>query len=129
MSSPYTVVNVKQVEDAAVRFGMAPNIESRFARRALELRNSGLTYLRLAPGYRMPFGHAHERQEEIYLVVSGSVTMKLDDDLVELGAWDAIRVAPEVVRASEAGPNGAEIVAFGAPQAKDTQMRPDFWPA
>jgi mannose-6-phosphate isomerase-like protein (cupin superfamily) len=124
---PYTVVNLKKVEDLAPKFGYAPNLESRFARRALELENSGLSYFRLGPGFRVPFGHTHEQQEEIYLVVSGSARMKLDDEIVELNAWDAIRVAPEIARASEAGPNGAEIVVFGAPHVEDSQMLPEFW--
>jgi quercetin dioxygenase-like cupin family protein len=127
--SPYTIVNLKEVEDLAPKFGFAPNLESRFARESLELENSGLSYFRVAPGFRIPFGHKHEQHEEIYLVVSGSVRMKLDDEIVELNAWDAIRVAPEVARASEGGPNGAEVVAFGAPQVKDSQMLPDFWPS
>jgi len=125
--TPYTIANLKQVEDQAVKFGLSPNLESRFARRALALKQSGVTYFRLAPGYRMPFGHTHEEQEEIYLIVTGSVRMKLDDEIVELGAWDAIRVSPEVARSSEAGPSGAEIVAYGAPQAKDAAMLQDFW--
>jgi quercetin dioxygenase-like cupin family protein len=126
--SPYTVVNLKEVEDLAPKFGFAPNLESRFARRALGLENSGLSYFRLAPGFRTPFGHTHEQQEEIYLVVSGSARMKLDDEIVELNAWDAIRVAPQIARASEAGPNGAEIIAFGAPHVEeDAQMLPEFW--
>jgi quercetin dioxygenase-like cupin family protein len=126
--NPYSVVNLKEVDDMAVKFGLSPNLESRFARGPLELENSGLSYFRLAPGFRMPFGHTHEQQEEIYLVVSGSVRMKLDDEIVELQTWDAIRVAPEIARAPEAGPNGAEIIAFGAPQvAQDSQMLPEFW--
>ena len=125
--SPYTVVNLKKVEDLAPKFGYTPNLESRFARRALELENSGLSYFRLGPGFRVPFGHTHEQQEEIYLVVSGSARMKLDDEIVELNAWDAIRVAPEIARASEAGPNGAEIVVFGAPHVEDSHMLPEFW--
>jgi len=123
----YTIANLKKVEDQAPKFGFAPNLESRFAREALGLTQSGITYFRLAPGFRIPFGHTHEQQEEIYLIVTGSVRMKLDDEIVELHAWDAIRVAPEVARSSEAGPNGAEIVAFGAPPARDTEMLRDFW--
>ena len=127
--SPYTVVNLKEVEDVAPKFGLAPNLESRFAREVLKLEKSGLTYFRIGPGFRVPFGHRHAEQEEVYLVVSGSMRMKLDDEIVELNAWDAIRVAPQLGRASEAGPNGAEIVVFGAPQVKDSEMLPDFWPS
>ncbi len=127
--SDYTVVNLKEVEDMAPRFGFAPNLESRFARKALGLEQSGLSYLRIAPGFRLPFGHTHDTQEEVYLVVSGSARAKLDDDVVELQTWDAVRVAPGVARGLEAGPNGAEVVAFGAPDTdnEDVQMLPDWW--
>jgi mannose-6-phosphate isomerase-like protein (cupin superfamily) len=125
----YTIVNLKEVEDAAPKFGYAPNMESRFARRALELQNSGLSYFRIAPGYRMPFGHHHTDQEEVYLVLAGSARTKLGDEIVELGQWDAIRVAPETARGMEAGPEGAEILAFGAPSNEngDVQMVEGFW--
>lgn len=126
----YTLVNLKtDVEDMAPKFGFAPNLESRFARRTLELENSGLSYFKVAPNYRIPFGHHHAEQEEIYVVVSGSARMKLDDEVVELGAWDALRVPPEVTRGLEAGPDGAEILAFGAPNNEnaDVEMVQGWW--
>ena len=127
--SGYTVVNLKQVEDQAPRFGYAPDLESRFARRALELENSGLSYYKVAPGFRVPFGHRHAEQEEVYIVVAGSARIKLDDEVVELGTWDAVRVAPEITRGMQGGPDGAEILAFGAPSHEnaDAQMVEDFW--
>jgi mannose-6-phosphate isomerase-like protein (cupin superfamily) len=126
----YTVVNLKQVEDQAPKFGYSPNLESRFARIPLELENSGLGYYRVAPGFRLPFGHTHGVQEEIYLVVSGSARMKLDDEVIELRAWDAVRVPGSTMRGFEGGQQGAEIVAFGAPniENKDAEMARDFWP-
>ncbi len=128
-AAPYTVVNLKQVENMAPRFGLSPGLESRFARVPLELRSSGLSYFRIAPGFRTPFGHHHLDQEEIYLVVSGSARAKLDDRVIELAAWDALRVAPETMRALEGGPEGAEIVAFGAPsnQNRDAQVVQGWW--
>jgi mannose-6-phosphate isomerase-like protein (cupin superfamily) len=126
----YTLLHLRSdVEDQAPRFGYSPNLESRFARRALELENSGLTYFKIAPGFRVPFGHRHGEQEEIYLVLSGSARMKLDDEIVELKPLDAIRVPGSVTRGMEAGPQGAEIIAFGAPNNdnKDVEMLPDFW--
>jgi mannose-6-phosphate isomerase-like protein (cupin superfamily) len=126
----YTLVNLKtDVEDMAPKFGFAPNLESRFARRPLELENSGLSYYRVAPNYRLPFGHHHSEQEEVYLVLSGSARMKLDDDIVELGEWDTLRVPAQVTRGFEAGPDGAEILAFGAPsnENKDAEMVEGWW--
>jgi mannose-6-phosphate isomerase-like protein (cupin superfamily) len=125
----YTLVNLKDVEDMAPRFGYSPNLESRFARKALELEKSGLSYYRIAPGYRIPFGHKHAEQEEVYLVISGSVRIKLEDELVDLKAWDAVRVPGQTTRALEGGPEGAEVVAFGAPNTEnaDAEMVHDWW--
>jgi uncharacterized cupin superfamily protein len=127
----YTLLNLKtDVEDMAPRFGYAPNMESRFARTTLGLECSGLSYFKIAPGYRIPFGHRHGEQEEVYVLLSGSARMKLDDEIVELKAMDAIRVPGSTPRGFEAGPDGAEILAFGAPNTdnKDAEMLPDFWP-
>jgi uncharacterized cupin superfamily protein len=125
----YTIVNLKEVEDQAPKFGYSPGLESRFARAALGLRGAGVSYFRYAPGFRMPFGHRHRYQEEVYLMLAGSVRAKLDDEIVELGPWDAIRVAPATVRALEAGSDGAEVLAFGAPsdQNRDAEMLPGWW--
>jgi mannose-6-phosphate isomerase-like protein (cupin superfamily) len=125
----YTLVNLKDVDDMAPRFGYAPNVEARFARRTLALEKSGLSYFKVAPNFRMPFGHHHGEQEEVYLVLSGSARFKLDDEVVELGAWDAVRVPGPVTRAMEGGPEGAEVLAFGAPNTdnRDLEMVPDWW--
>jgi uncharacterized cupin superfamily protein len=112
----YTHVNLKtDVEDQAPNFGLAPNIEFRMARVALGLENSGVSYQRLAPNFRLPFGHKHKQQEEIYVVVSGGGRMKLEDEVIELKQWDAVRVHKDTMRSFEAGANGAEFIAIGAP--------------
>jgi uncharacterized cupin superfamily protein len=123
----YTIVNLKEVEDQAPTFGLSPSIEARFARQALSLEKSGLSYQRLAPGFRMPFGHRHTEQEEIYLVLSGSARFKLEGEVVELRAWDAVRVPAATMRCFEAGPEGVEIIAFGTPHADDVEMSPNWW--
>jgi mannose-6-phosphate isomerase-like protein (cupin superfamily) len=125
----YTVVNLKRVEDMAPKFGLAPGLESRFARVPLELENSGISYFRVAPNFRAPFGHTHTEQEEIYLVVGGSARVRLDDEVVELGEWDALRIPPGLMRGLEAGPEGAEVIAFGAPsnENRDIEMVQDWW--
>jgi mannose-6-phosphate isomerase-like protein (cupin superfamily) len=129
MSAAYTVVNLKQVEDMAPKFGLSPGLESRFARAPLELKKSGISYFRVAPDFRAPFGHTHSEQEEIYLVVSGSARVKLDDDVVELSEWDAVRIPPGTMRGLEGGPQGAEVIAFGAPsnENRDLEMVQDWW--
>jgi mannose-6-phosphate isomerase-like protein (cupin superfamily) len=127
----YTLLNLKSdVEDMAPRFGYAPNVEARFARKPLGLEKSGISYFKIAPSFRMPFGHRHDEQEEIYLVLSGSARVKLDEEILELSPMDAVRVPVATTRGFEAGPEGAEILAFGAPDTdnKDLEMDPGFWP-
>jgi quercetin dioxygenase-like cupin family protein len=127
----YTVLNLKRdVEDSGERFGYAPNMEARFARKELGLERSGISYFKLAPSFRVPFGHRHAEQEEIYLVLSGSARVKLEDDVIELTTMDAVRIPKGVMRGFEAGSNGAEILAFGAPDTdnKDIEMDQGFWP-
>jgi mannose-6-phosphate isomerase-like protein (cupin superfamily) len=123
----YTVKNLKQIENMAERFGIGDGLEARFARSPLELENFGLSYQRLAPNFRIPFGHKHAEQEEAYIVIAGSGRMKLDDEIVELKEWDAVRVPGKVARNFEAGPEGAELIAIGAPVAKDTEMLQGWW--
>jgi mannose-6-phosphate isomerase-like protein (cupin superfamily) len=113
---PFTHKNLKQdLEDVGSNFDGSPDLEFRLATKALELERSGLGYQRLPRNYRFPYGHTHEKQEEVYVVLGGSGRMKLDDEIVELAQWDAVRVAPGTWRGYEAGPEGLEILVIGAP--------------
>ena len=125
----FTVKNLKEVEDAAPKFGMPSGIEAHFARRDLEFEGSGLSYQRFEPGFRMPFGHHHVKQEEVYVVVGGSGRIKLEDEVVDLEQWDAIRVPKDTTRNFEGGSEGIEILAFGAPATGpgDAEMAPGWW--
>ena len=125
--SDYTVQNLKEVDDSATQFGLSPSLEARFARKPLGCEKAGISYQRLAPGFRVPFGHKHAEQEEIYVIIGGSGRAKLGDEIVELKQWDALRVAPATVRGFEAGPDGAELLAFGAGQAGDVEMLQGWW--
>ena len=125
----YTVRNLKEVDDSAPEFGMSPDVEARFARKPLESQKVAVSYQRLQPNVRMPFGHTHAGQEEIYVMLGGSARMKLDDELVELRQWDAVRVDPETMRAIEAGPGGVEYLAIGGPigLANDADVVTGWW--
>ena len=68
-------------------------MDTRFARAALE-------------GFRIPFGHKHVGQEEVYVVVRGSGRIKFEDEVVEVAEWDAVRFDKETMRNVEAGPAG-----------------------
>jgi mannose-6-phosphate isomerase-like protein (cupin superfamily) len=123
----YTIKNLRDVEDAAAKHGFGDLQEARFPREDLGSEAIGFLHLRLKPGKRQPFGHRHERAEEIYLVLSGDGRVKLDGDVVEIGPHDAIRVEPATARAFEAGAGGLELLAFGPRVAGDAQIVKDFW--
>ena len=124
----WAIANLKDdVENSAERFGLAPDLEARFARNPLGLAGGGFSYQKLAPSFRAPTGHRHGRQEEVYVVLGGSGRVKLDDEVRELRQWDAVRVAPEVARAFEAGPEGLELLAIGFGPGGDTELLEDFW--
>jgi len=128
--SDYTIKNLREdVDNAAEQFGLAPDIEARFARDPLEATAFGLSYQRLSPEARFPYGHHHKTQEEVYVVVEGSGRMKLDDEVVDIESWDAIRVGKDTVRSFEAGSEGLTFLAFGAPKAEtqDAEMIPGWW--
>ena len=126
--SGYTIKNLKDVQDSAPKFGMQ-GVEARFASGDLELEKSGLSYQRLDPGVRIPFGHTQKQQEEVYVVLGGSGRVKLDDEIVDIGAHDVVRVDSSVMRGFEGGPDGVEILAFGAPHTGpgDAEMQQDWW--
>jgi mannose-6-phosphate isomerase-like protein (cupin superfamily) len=126
----YTKVNMKEeVEDQAPNFGLSPNLEARMARVPLELEGFGVSYQRIAPNYRVPFAHRHKQQEEVYVVISGGGRAKLEDEIVDLKQWDALRVPKDTMRGFEAGPEGLEVIAIGAPNTGpgDAVMEDDFW--
>ena len=124
----YTIKNLREIEDAAARFGLSDVQEARFAARELDAEATGLALLLVRPGQRQPFAHRHNQAEEVYVVLRGSGRVKLDDEIREVRAMDAIRVAPTVTRAFEAGPEGLELLALGAKHSGDAEMvREDVW--
>lgn len=126
----YTKLNLRDdVEDMAVG-RMPPGIEAHFAKQALDCEKSGVTYYKLGPDFHPPFGHRHAEQEEIYVIISGSAIVKVEDEEIEMGDLDAIRLAPGAARALRAGREGCELIAFGAPkpEGQDVEMLPGWWP-
>jgi mannose-6-phosphate isomerase-like protein (cupin superfamily) len=130
---PFTLRNIKEdLEDIGSKFDGAPDLEFRAATAALELEKSGLSYQRVPAGYRFPYGHTHKTQEEVYVVLRGSGRMKVDNEVVELKEWDAVRVPPGAWRGYEAGPDGLEILVIGAPNLgedprEDVDGQRDWW--
>lgn len=128
----HTVVNLKEVEDLAPKHGLE-GLEMHYATGALDLQKSGLSYQHYEPGARTPFGHSHEQQEEVYVILGGSARLKLDDEIIDLKQWDAVRVPPATTRCFEGGPEGLDLLAIGAPAGSDTgaaadaDMQPGWW--
>jgi len=125
--SDYTIANLKEIDDSAGE--RAADLEARFARSHLDSEHLGVSYFRYAPGYRPSIGHSHREQEEAYIVLGGSGRIKLNDEIVELRQWDVVRVAPQTVRALEAGPDGLEFLAVGAdrPEGGDGIRAENWW--
>jgi len=126
--SSYATVNLLEIENAIGE--RAPGIDGRFGRKHLDSRDLGVSLFRYAPNLRSPMAHSHREQEEAYVVVAGSGSVLLDGQVQELRQWDVVRVAPEVVRAFEAGPDGLDIIAVGGPKPADGDgvMGAAAWP-
>jgi mannose-6-phosphate isomerase-like protein (cupin superfamily) len=125
----YSIKNLRQVEDSAPKHGFSEIGGAHFAHSELKAEDTGLAYHVLRPNKRQAFAHRHDNAEEIYVVLSGSGRIKLDDEVVELETMDAVRLAPSVVRALEAGPDGLELLAFGPRHQADGEILPidGFW--
>jgi len=125
----YTKINIDDVEDSAVAFGLSPSLEARFGGRRLGSTIVGVSRETLAPGFRVPFGHTHRDQEEVYVVLRGSGRIKIEDEIVELAVGDMVRVAAGAWRCSEAGPDGMQLLAVGAPVAEenDAEIEQGWW--
>ena len=126
--SRFAAINLLEVEDSIG--DRAPGIDGRFSRKHLDSRDLGVSLFRYAANLRSPMAHSHREQEEAYVVVAGSGRVLLDDETRELRQWDVLRVAPEVVRAFEAGPEGLDIIAVGGPRPEDGDgvMSAAAWP-
>jgi mannose-6-phosphate isomerase-like protein (cupin superfamily) len=124
----YTLRNLKDdVENSAEKYGLAPDLETRFGRAPLELEGGGFSYQRLAPNYELPFGHRHGSHEEVYVVLAGSGRARLDGEEQELRQWDALRVPPAVARGFAAGPDGMELLVIGFGEGGDAEMLQGYW--
>src|SRR5262245_37446575 len=127
--SAYTKVNLRRdVENQAPKFHMPDELEARFARTPIGGETRGISLTKLDTDFRIPFGRKHSNQEELYVVVRGSGRIKVEDEIVELGEWDAIRIDKDTMRNMEAGPDGIEFIAFGAgDDPRDAEMEPGWW--
>jgi uncharacterized cupin superfamily protein len=124
--SDYEKVYLMELENSAERYGIE-GMEARFARKALGSETLGLSYQKLTPGFRQPFGHTHSEQDEAYVILSGTGRIKVEDELVEVAQWDVVRVPAGVTRAIESGDDGLEFIAVGAGPAGDSEIKQGWW--
>lgn len=123
----YAKTNLREVEDSAAKHGVGAMQEARFPRSDLGAEQVGMNYLIVKPGQREAFAHRHRDAEELYVVLSGSGRVKLDDELLELAPLDAVRVAPGTTRQIEGGPDGIAVLIFGARFEGDGEIVEGFW--
>ena len=125
--SDYTKLNIEDIDDSAQGFGLGDKLEARFARKALGLEQFGFSFQKLQPNFRLPFGHTHSGQEEVYIVLAGSGRAKVGDDVVELRKWDALKVPPKVKRGFESGNDGLTLLAIGGTPSGDAEIIQKWW--
>ena len=126
MATPYTLKKLTDVEDSAAnRHRRDPASAIRQPRPSG--RAHGPEPPSNQPGKRQGFGHRHVAAEEVYVVLAGSGRVKLDDEIVAIEPLDAIRVAPGVTRAFEAGPEGIEVLALGPRHEGDGEVIQNWW--
>jgi mannose-6-phosphate isomerase-like protein (cupin superfamily) len=125
--SDYSKTNLLEIESSS---SGPDGPEAYFSRKYLDSRDLGVSLFRYSAGYKAKTAHSHKVQEEAYVVVKGSGSILLNNDVVELKLWDVVRVAPEVVRAFEAGPEGLDIIAVGGPKPEggDGVRQTPNWP-
>jgi mannose-6-phosphate isomerase-like protein (cupin superfamily) len=123
--SKHTIFNLRDAEDLAAKHGFGDHQEARFAHGDLDAEATGVALITVKPGQRQPFAHRHDKAEEVYVVLSGSGKIRLDDEAHDLKEMDAIRIAPWVVRSLAAGPDGLEVLCFGPRHAGDAETVED----
>ena len=103
------------MEDGTTTTRLDPDTGERFLplRRQLGVSSFGFNQIVLQPGQRGRI-HRHQRQEEVYLVLEGSLTLVVEGDATELGPHELIRVAPQIRRQLvNRGPGRVVLLALG----------------
>jgi uncharacterized cupin superfamily protein len=125
--SAYTLKNLLETEDDAAKHGMGEILEAHFPREQLGCEAVGISLQRLKPDQKLPFGHTHKSDEEVYVVLSGGGTARVGGETRGLRPMDALRVAPATLRAFAAGPEGLEMLAFGTHHDDDAVIDEAPW--
>jgi mannose-6-phosphate isomerase-like protein (cupin superfamily) len=95
----------------------------------------GFTWRRMPAqtGGKGSYGHRHKTQEEVYFVASGTLQLKLEDEVMDVTEGTVVRVAPQVARSVwNEGPDDAVVIIVSTKSddpSEDTEAVEDFWPA
>ena len=124
---------VAKREDAVDFMAQYPGFgEMRWYSDALGTEQVSFSWRTMPPstGGRGSYGHLHPGQEEDYLVMSGTVTFKIDDDVFEAGPKTAVRISGDAFRSiHNDSDDEAELVLLSTRLAEPpTEQRDDFWP-
>jgi mannose-6-phosphate isomerase-like protein (cupin superfamily) len=122
----YSIKNLREVKDVAAEAGLSDSLEARFAHEDVDVDHTGFSFQVIKAGQRQPFAHKHGEAEEIYVIISGSGKLKLDDEVVDIGPLDAIRIGPSIVRAFQAGDDDIQMLVFGPRMPGDAEVVQDF---
>jgi mannose-6-phosphate isomerase-like protein (cupin superfamily) len=122
----YTQKNLREVKDSAAEAGLSDMLEARFAHEDVGAEDTGFSFQVVKAGQRQPFAHKHGEAQEIYVVISGSGKLKLDDEVIDVERLDAIRIGPSTIRAFQAGDDDLELLVFGQRMAGDAEIVQDF---
>lgn len=127
----YAIVQADDVED--VYDGSDVPGEFRPLTEALGGEQVAVTLIRVPPhsDFEQGTGHKHADQEEVYLVTRGTLTMRFGDDIAQVAAGSAVRVAPQTVRSHRnEGDEPVEMWAISRKQKQsDATKVDDFWDA
>lgn len=115
-------ITVKRIEDIAAYEGphAIEGIRFRAARDALGISAWGMNVLELDPhceGYP-EHDHAADGQEELYVVLRGSIVLRAGEAEQTLQQGDLVRVAPELKRKFVTRDEGATLLALGGTPGK-----------
>jgi quercetin dioxygenase-like cupin family protein len=111
------------MEDGTTKTQLNPDVGERFLplRRQLGVSSFGFNQIVLEPGQRGRI-HRHQHQEEVYLVLEGTLTLLIEQEPTELGQGELIRVAPQIRRQLvNHGPGRLVLLALGG--AREHQGR------
>ena len=131
MSTGYSIVSRVEAEDWMADYEGFGEMLS--YTRASGSDQVALTLRRMPPGTggKGSYGHRHPGQDEVYLVLEGTVEFKLGDDVVETGPGTAVRVGGDVFRSlHNDGPGEAQLVIVSTKDddAGTEKTEDDFWP-